>query len=54
MFLLLTRINGLPQNTTIKGHSQHNPLLIGRKNQVKFEMTVFSQMAIESKLLNQI
>ena len=37
MFLLLTRINGLPQNTTMKGHSQHNPSLIGRKNQAKFE-----------------
>ena len=37
VFLLLTRINGLPQNTTMKGHSQHNPSLIGRKNQAKFE-----------------
>ena len=27
---------GFPK-TTMKGHSQHNPLLIGRKNQVKFE-----------------
>ena len=26
-----------PQNTTMKGHSQHNPSLIGRKNQAKFE-----------------
>ena len=25
------------QNTTMKGHSQHNPSLIGRKNQAKFE-----------------
>ena len=28
---------GFPQNTTMKGHSQHNPSLIGRKNQAKFE-----------------
>ena len=28
---------GFPQNTTMKGHSQHNPTLIGRKNQTKFE-----------------
>ena len=26
-----------PQNTTMKGHSQHNPSLIAGKNQVKFE-----------------
>ena len=37
VLLLLTRINGHPQNTTMKGHSQHNPSLIGRKNQAKFE-----------------
>ena len=37
VFLLLTRINGLPQNTTMKGHSQHNPSLIGCINQAKFE-----------------
>ena len=28
---------GFPQHTTMKGHSQHNPSLIGRKNQAKFE-----------------
>ena len=27
----------LPQNTTMKGHSQHNHSLIGGKNQAKFE-----------------
>ena len=27
----------LSQNTTMKGHSQHNPSLIGGKNQAKFE-----------------
>ena len=37
VFLLLTRNNGLPQNTTMEGHSQHNPSLIGRKNQAEFE-----------------
>ena len=28
---------GFPQNKTMKGHSQHNPSLIGRKNQAKFK-----------------
>ena len=37
MTLTLRDSIALPQNTTMKGHSQHNPSLIGRKNQGKFE-----------------
>ena len=38
----------------MKGLSQYNSKLIGRKTQAKFEMIVFQEMSIESKLLNQI
>ena len=34
--------------------SRHNSSLIGRKNQAKFEMTVFQEVGIDSKLLTQI
>ena len=37
VFLLLPRINGLPQNTIMEGLSRHNSSLTGSKNPVKFE-----------------
>ena len=37
VFLLLPRINGLPQNAIMDGLSRHNSSLIGRKNPAKFE-----------------
>ena len=51
LFLLLTRVNGLPKEHHMKGHSGHNSSLIGREH---LKMTVFQEMGIESKLLNQI
>ena len=54
VFLLLPRINGLPQNTVWKGC----PTTILRSSVAKIQrnlkMTVFQEMVIESKLLNQI
>ena len=32
-----TRFNGIPQCIIMKGYSRHNSLLIGRKNQAKFD-----------------
>ena len=37
LYLLLTRINGLPQNAIWKSFSRYNSPLIGRKNQAIFE-----------------
>ena len=54
VFLLLLRISGLPQNTVWK----ICPAIILRspvaKIQQNLKMTVFQEMVIESKLLNQI
>ena len=38
----------------MEGFSLHNSSRVVRKNQTNFEMTVFQEMGIESKLLNQI
>ena len=37
LYLLLTWINGLSQKHHVEGLSRYNSMLIGRKNQVKFE-----------------
>ena len=47
-------IRGNKRNTDQWASTEHNSSLIGRKNQVNLKMTVFQEMGIESKLLNQI
>ena len=43
VFLLLPRINGLPQKHCMEGLSCHNSPLIGRKNPAKFENDCISR-----------
>ena len=43
VFLLLPRINGLPQNTIMEGLSRHNSSLTGCKNRAKFENDCISR-----------
>ena len=54
--LLLTRINGLPQKHHMDGLSLYNSTLIRSVVKIKrsLNMTVFQEMGIKSRLLNQI
>ena len=53
-FHLFTRVNGLPQNTVWKAIPNTILRSSVAKNQANFKMTVFEEMGIESKSLNQI
>ena len=50
VFLLLPRINGLPQNTFMEALSRHNSSLIGRKNPAKFQNDCISRSGYRFKI----